>query len=84
MGVPDADDREVSGRFHLGGKRYVVVKRFKGQRYINIREYYQPKDRASGRLYAGKKGINLTLDQWRALCKQLSSINHTLSSYGKE
>ncbi|XP_072017288.1 uncharacterized protein [Amphiura filiformis] len=84
VGIPDADDRDVSGRFHLGGKRYVVVKRFKEQPYINIREYYQPKDRAVGRLYAGKKGINLTLDQWRALCKNMGSINHTLTTYMRQ
>ena len=83
VGVPDADDNDVTGRFHLGGKRYVVVKSYKGQPYVNIREYYQPKDRAAGRLFAGKKGINLTLDQWCKLCKQTVGINRTLTRFTK-
>ncbi len=84
VGVPDADDNDVSGRFHLGGKRYVVVKTYKGQPYVNIREYYQPKDRATCRLFAGKKGINLTLDQWCKLCKQTVGINRTLTRLTKQ
>ncbi len=84
LGIPDADDRDVSARFHLGGKRYVVVKRYKRQPFINIREYYQPKDRVAGRLFAGKKGINLTIDQWRALCKNMQSINQTLATFTRQ
>ena len=82
--MPDADDRNVGGRFHLGGKRYVVVKRYKGQPYVNIREYYQPKDRETGRLFAGKKGINLTIDQWISLSKHTGAINRTLTAFSRE
>ena len=82
--VPDADDRNVSGRFHLGGKRYVVVKRYKGQAYVNIREYYQPKDRETGRLFAGKRGINLTIDQWISLSKHTGALNRTLTAFARE
>ena len=83
---PDADGRNVSGRFNLGGKRY-VVKRYKGQPYVNIREYYQPKDRETGRLFAGKKGkkgINLTIDQWISLSKHTGAINRTLTAFARE
>ena len=82
--VPDADDRNVSGRFHLGGKRYVVVKRYKGQPHVNIREYYQPKDRETDHLFAGKKGINLTIDQWISLSKHTGAINRTLTAFARE
>ena len=82
--VPDADDRNVNGRFHLGGKRYVVVKRYKGQPYVNIREYYQPKDRETDRLFAGKKEINLTIDQWISLSKHTGAINRTLTAFARE
>ncbi|KAJ8019314.1 hypothetical protein HOLleu_42155 [Holothuria leucospilota] len=43
---------EVMTRFPLGGKRHVVVKRYRGQPYVNIREYFggETKDR----LFAGK------------------------------
>ena len=82
--VPDADDRNVSGRFHLGGKRYVVVKRYKGQPHVNIREYYQSKDRETDRLFAGKKGINLTIDQWISLSKHTGAINCTLTAFARE
>lgn len=84
VGIPDAEDRDVGARFHLGGKRYVVVKRFKGQPYINIREYYQPKDRVPGRLFAGKKGINLTADQWHSLCKHVGAIKRALTTMTRQ
>ena len=82
--VPNADDRNVSGRFHLGGKRYVVVKRYKGQPYVNIREYYQPKDGETDRLFAGEKEINLTIDQRISLSKHTGAINRTLTAFARE
>ncbi|KAJ8018522.1 hypothetical protein HOLleu_43452 [Holothuria leucospilota] len=51
---------EAMTRFPLGGKRHVVVKRYRGVPDVNIREYYggETKDR----LLAGKRGINLKLE----------------------
>ena len=78
--VPDNDDHHVAGRFHIGGKRYVVVKLFKGQTYVNIREYWRPKDKVTGRLFAGKKGINLKVDQWLSLASMTRSISKVVNT----
>ena len=44
--------------FQLGGKRFAVVKKFRGVQYVNIREYYNMK--GTNRMLPGQKGINLT------------------------
>ena len=55
----DGDMRYVD----LGGKKRASASEFKGQRYINIREYYV--DKASGEEKPGKKGIALNAEQVR-------------------
>ena len=67
---------EPATRFPLGGKRYVVVKRFRGEPYVNIREYFggQTKDK----LMAGKKGINLKVEEWQKLYEQVYLIQEAL------
>merc|ERR1711944_34830 len=47
----------------LGKMRYANVSNFKGQKMVNIREYYT--DKGSGELKPGKKGICLMADQWK-------------------
>ena len=68
---------EVMSRFPLGGKRHVVVKRYRGVPYVNIREYFggETKDR----LIAGKRGINLKLEEWNKLYGQVHHINAAVS-----
>ncbi len=81
-GATNADDEATGPRFSLGGKRQVVVKRYRGKPYVNIREYYQAEN--SGKLLAGKKGINLTGDQWQELFKQAKRIHASLASVSKQ
>ncbi|KAJ8030163.1 Activated RNA polymerase II transcriptional coactivator p15 [Holothuria leucospilota] len=69
---------EPMTRFPLGGKRYVVVKRFRGEPYVNIREYFggDTKDK----LLAGKKGINLKVAEWEKLYQQVYLIQEALKN----
>jgi len=56
----------------------VGVSEFKGQNLIGIREYYE-KD---GEHLPGKKGISLTVDQYKAFLKAIPEINAHLSELG--
>lgn len=62
--------------FHLGAKRFAVVKKFRGVRYVNIREYYKMK--GTGSMLAGQKGINLTAENWWNLVKSKHEISDTI------
>lgn len=50
-------------RFEIGPKRFVEVTKFKGCKYVNIREYYRDGDR----WMPSKKGIALRPDEFRML-----------------
>lgn len=65
-------DDEVSEMFALSRQRFVNVRDFRGKTLIDIREYYEPE---VGNLKPGKKGISLTVDQWRKLTDQIEDIN---------
>ena len=70
---PDQENNEKNAvAFHIGGERYAVVKRFKGRVFVNLREYYVKE--GTSKLLAGKKGLNLTSDEWRELAMQGPNI----------
>ncbi|CAH1123000.1 unnamed protein product [Ceutorhynchus assimilis] len=58
----------------LGKNRFVKLSDFKGQTYINIREFYD----ANGTLKPGKKGIALTPEQWQRLRASVDHIDEEL------
>ncbi|QSZ31721.1 hypothetical protein DSL72_001288 [Monilinia vaccinii-corymbosi] len=58
--------------------RKLELSDFKGQTLINIREFYE-KD---GKLLPGKKGISLTIDQYKNLLRSIPQINANLKKKG--
>ena len=62
--------------FHLGGKRFAVVKKFRGVPYVNIREYYKLK--GTNRMLPGQKGVNLTAENWWKLVKAKYEISDAI------
>ncbi|KAH0948629.1 hypothetical protein HN011_010559 [Eciton burchellii] len=56
----------------LGNNRQVNVRNFKGKYYVDIREMYYDKD---GDLKPGKKGIFLTMQQWRKFMEVVEEID---------
>ncbi|THH05524.1 hypothetical protein EW146_g9880, partial [Bondarzewia mesenterica] len=59
----------------LGKKKRITVRNFKGQTLIDIREYYgDPGDEKPG-----KKGISLTVEQWKNLTQSMPSIDKILA-----
>ncbi|EZA61038.1 hypothetical protein DMN91_005163 [Ooceraea biroi] len=56
----------------LGNNRQVNVRNFKGKYYVDIREMYFDKD---GDLKPGKKGICLTMQQWRKFMEVVEEVD---------
>ncbi|KAF8499684.1 transcriptional Coactivator p15-domain-containing protein [Russula emetica] len=54
----------------LGKKKRVTVRSFKGNTLVDIREYYG----AEGDEKPGKKGISLTVEQWKSLMEVSGDI----------
>ncbi|KAG1828984.1 transcriptional Coactivator p15-domain-containing protein [Suillus variegatus] len=57
---------------HLGQKKRVTVREFKGKILVDIREFYG-KDKEDEK--PGKKGISLNADQWACLKKSINTID---------
>ena len=74
---PDQEKNDMNAvRFQIGGERYVYIKRFKGHFYVNIREYYFNENKT--KLLAGKKGLNLTAEEWLKLSEQSQAITQAM------
>jgi len=67
-------DEEPS--WDLGKNKWVKVREFKGQTYIDIREYYVDKETMETR--PGKKGISLNCQQYQKLKSVIDEIDHAL------
>ncbi|XP_022187956.2 RNA polymerase II transcriptional coactivator [Nilaparvata lugens] len=62
--------------WELEGTKAVKVREFKGKIYVDIREYYEK----NGKLLPGKKGIALTVSQWRKLNEIAGEVDDVVSS----
>ncbi|KAF3761183.1 PC4-domain-containing protein [Cryphonectria parasitica EP155] len=72
-------DSEGNTFWELSNKRRVVVQKFKGNMFVNLREYYED---SSGAMKPGKKGIMMSIDQYRSLANLVPSINAELRKNG--
>ncbi|XP_012058365.1 PREDICTED: activated RNA polymerase II transcriptional coactivator p15 [Atta cephalotes] len=63
------DDETV---WDLGNNRQVNVRNFKGKYYVDIREMYYDKE---GDLKPGKKGICLSMQQWRKFMNVVKEVD---------
>ncbi|KAG0244919.1 Transcriptional coactivator [Actinomortierella wolfii] len=66
--------------FELGPKKRITVRVWKNNPLIDIREYWKDKDNT---FKPGKKGISLTIDQFREILKYADEINDLLDSFKK-
>jgi Transcriptional Coactivator p15 (PC4) len=60
----------------LSEKRFVEIGKFRGKTLVSIREFYTSDD---GELLPGKKGISLSLDQWKKLVESTEKINDMIN-----
>jgi len=58
--------------------RRVTLSDFKGSKLVSIREYYEKDDE----YLPGKKGISMSIDQYKALLKAVPEINASLKKGG--
>ncbi|XP_024379708.1 RNA polymerase II transcriptional coactivator KIWI isoform X1 [Physcomitrium patens] len=60
----------------LSRNRKVVVKKFKGKVFVDIREFFNKE----GNELPGKKGISLPLDQWKMFQSHFTGIQELIQS----
>ena len=79
----DDDNSIVVGKdeitIGLDSKKKVSIRKFKGQIYVDIREYYE-KD---GEKKPSKKGISLKPDLWEKLKSRMSDIDTAIKNLKK-
>ncbi|XP_014277543.1 RNA polymerase II transcriptional coactivator isoform X2 [Halyomorpha halys] len=66
------EDKEPS--WPLDKKRFLKVREFKGKVMIDLREYYD----SDGEMKPGRKGISLSLQQWRKLVEISKEVDEVL------
>lgn len=74
----ETDDSDGITVCELSGHRKVSVRSWRGQIYVDIREFYT-KD---GKEMPGKKGISLSLDQWEVLRDNMEVIDEAVQESG--
>lgn len=62
--------------WELSKNRKVTISQFKGQHYVDIREYYE--DKETKELKPGKKGISLPVEQFKDLIKIMPEVQDAL------
>ena len=72
-----ASEGDEKSGWELGRMRRVTINEFRGNKLIDIREYYT--DKSSGEDKPGKKGISLKPEEWKKLLaigeKVLNAVN---------
>lgn len=69
-------DEDSTVACELSKNRKVLVRKFKGTVYVDIREFYSK----GGEDLPSKKGISLPLDQWKVLKSHLEGIQDLIQS----
>ncbi|XP_061390697.1 RNA polymerase II transcriptional coactivator-like [Musca vetustissima] len=72
-----ADDKKSganSNQWVLERQRQVRINEFRGKKLIDIREYYEK----NGEMLPGKKGISLSVTQWKKLLECADEINRAI------
>ena len=68
------EENEV--KFILDNKRRITIHKFKGQIKVDIREFYDD----NGKMKPGKKGISLSLDNWKKLKGFIDDIDESIDN----
>ena len=66
-------------RIQLSNSRFVTISQFKSQVRVDIREFYLTAD---GERKPGKKGISLSLDEWKKMKSQMKEIEEAIKAQG--
>ncbi|EPE10645.1 transcriptional coactivator p15 family protein [Ophiostoma piceae UAMH 11346] len=75
---PKSVDADGNAYWELSKMRRIGISHFRNNVLINIREYYD----SAGQMRPGKKGISLSLDQYKTLLQAIPDINAALRQEG--
>eukprot|EP00558_Chaetoceros_sp_UNC1202_P008978 CAMPEP_0197247526 /NCGR_PEP_ID=MMETSP1429-20130617/29248_1 /TAXON_ID=49237 /ORGANISM="Chaetoceros sp., Strain UNC1202" /LENGTH=119 /DNA_ID=CAMNT_0042708445 /DNA_START=31 /DNA_END=390 /DNA_ORIENTATION=+ len=67
---PPLKNDEGESYFDISAKKRFTVRKWKGKVLLDIREFYEDKN---GEMKPGKKGISLTLDQYKVIQELIAS-----------
>ncbi|TMW44142.1 hypothetical protein DOY81_010779 [Sarcophaga bullata] len=68
------NDNEPKNCWVLEKLRQVRISEFRGRKLIDIREYYEK----NGEMLPGKKGISLSVEQWKTLLQIADEVNRAI------
>jgi rhodanese-related sulfurtransferase len=74
-------DSESQSTFSLSEKRKITVRKWKNAILVDLREYFR---NANNELLPGKKGISISLDQWKQLKEFIPEIDETIKRLQNE
>lgn len=77
----DDDANESEHSIKLSNNRYLTVSEFKNKVRVDIREYYM---NDAGERKPGKKGISLSLDEWKKVVSNLDTIKQSIKKLSGE
>lgn len=63
----------------LSNNRYLTVSEFKNKVRVDIREFYLNED---GERKPGKKGISLSMDEWKKIVENMDKIKKMIKDQG--
>ncbi|XP_031121809.1 RNA polymerase II transcriptional coactivator KIWI-like [Ipomoea triloba] len=72
----DSDDSDDNLVWEISKNRRVAVRNWQGKLVVDFREFYV-KD---GKEMPGKKGISLTMDQWKVLREHVEEIHKAVAT----
>ncbi|KAH9387635.1 Ssb-c31ap [Tyrophagus putrescentiae] len=74
-------DSDEDKSIKLSNNRYLTVSQFKNRVRVDIREYYLNDE---GERKPGKKGISLSLEEWKKIVANMDKIKKAIKEAGSD
>ena len=75
IGTESSSDAPDPKSLKIGNNRFVKITEFRNKLRVDIREYYFY---GEGELKPGKRGISLSVDEWKKLIGHMDKINELI------
>ncbi|XP_027195517.2 single stranded-binding protein c31A [Dermatophagoides pteronyssinus] len=75
----EGSDDESTNTLKLSNNRFLTVSEFKNKVRVDIREFYLNED---GERKPGKKGISLSMDEWKKIVENMDKIKKMIKDQG--
>ena len=77
----EAEEATNRGEVILDDRRRLQINKFNGRCYVHVREYYLAED---GRKLPSKKGMSLSIANWRKILENVDKVNKIIEQIEKE